>query len=222
MPAVSATTPELHSASARSEQAQIYVAMPGTVISYDAAKQTAKIRPGINRVIHDEEGEEISETIPPFENVPVMWVRCAAFSIHAVLAPGDKVRLVFNSDSVAEWRQGAQEQISPGDLKRLGLSHPTCDPGFYPNNAPGLDTDTSLGKPGGLRLHFGNTAISAGEGLDFVAMAQKVDAFITALKSAGSAGAAVVAGPETGAAAFFTALAAIATPGTASSNLKAD
>jgi hypothetical protein len=195
----------------------IHVSMPGTVLSYDAATQTAKVQPGIRRVIFDEDDQQVPETIPPFENVPVMHYRCAAFSIHANLAPGDGVDLVFGSDSMAEWRQGAETIATPGDLKRLGLSSPKAYPGLFPKSAPGSDHDNSIGTPGGLRVHFGTGAISIGGGANFAALANLVTTELNKIKTAlstltcASAPGPVVAGTP------YSTVGAVA-----SSNLKAD
>jgi hypothetical protein len=217
------TLAELITMGVASGMQDVHVSMPGTVVSYDAATQTATIQPGIRRVIFDEDDEQIPETIPPFQNVPVMHYRCGAFSIHANLVAGDGVDLVFGSDSMAEWRQGKEQISTPGDLKRLGLSSPKAYPGLFPKNAPGADHDNSIGIPGGLRLHFEAGAIKVGNGSDFVAMSAKVDALFNAIKAAGATGAGAIAVVETGAAAFFTALAtALGAVNTASSNSKAD
>ena len=162
----------------------VHVSMPGTVISYNAAKQTAKIQPGIRRVIFDDDDEQVPETIAPFENVPVMHYRCGKLSIHAELAAGDCVDLVFGSDSMAEWRQGGASIVTPGDLKRLGLSSPKAYPGMFPKSAPGPDQDSSIGRPGGLRIHFGDSQISVGTGANFAALANLVTSELTAIKAA--------------------------------------
>lgn len=151
----------------------IHVSMPGTVISYDPATKTAKVQPGIKRVIFDEDDQQVHEDLQPFENVPVMFFRCGKLSIHAELAEGDGVDLVFASDSTAEWRNTGKP-VAPGDLKRLGLSSPKAYPGMFPKNNPGADTDDSIGRPGGLRIHFTDTAIVVGDGTKHAALAELV------------------------------------------------
>lgn len=161
----------------------VHVSQPGTVLSYDAATQTAKIQPGIQRVLFNDDDERVAETIQPFENVPVIFLRTSSFSIHARLAPGDTVDLIFGSESMAEWRQGQTSIVQPGDLKRLGLTAPKAYPGLFPKTQPGPDTDDSLGTPGGLRIHFTSETVNVGTGAGFVAMANLVAIELNKIKA---------------------------------------
>lgn len=210
------TLAELIALGVESGKQDIHVSMPGTVVSYDAATQTATVQPGVRRVIFDDGDQQIAETIPPFQNVPVMHFRCSKLSIHAELQAGDCVDLVFGSESMSEWRQGSETIVTPGDLKRLGLSSPKAYPGLFPKTSPGPDTDNSIGIPGGLRVHFTDSAIVVGTGTQYAALAELVATELG--KIAATLGTAVApsgGGPVT----YGTTY----SPGpVASSNLKAD
>lgn len=149
------------------------VAAPGVVVSYDTAKQTAEVRLAWHRPTLDTDGGVVSEEIPPIPNVPVLWPRTASFSITAVLHPGDTVLLVFNTRSPTPWRRTGSTS-APEDLRIHGLGYPVAIPGYLPDTTPISDTDESIGVPGGLRLHFTETAIEAGTGASKVALAPLV------------------------------------------------
>lgn len=198
--------------------ANVNTSMPGVVVSYDAATQTATVRPCLKRVLFSEDDEQVAEEIPPIENVPVSFPGGAGFTIHFPLAAGDTGDLIFSQASHNEW-QATGNVSAPGDLKPHNLGAAKFYPGLRHRKNTAPDTDVSIGLPGGLRIHFGGT-VNIGGGSDFVAMAAKVDARLTAL--------------ETHANAHTHATAALGPPvpglpelvpgggPTASSNLKAD
>lgn len=217
MSSAAPTLEELIALAIQSGHQDIHVSMPGYIISYDAETQTAKVQPGIKRVIFDEDDGRVVEDLPPFENVPVCHYRCAALSIHSTLQAGDPVDLIFGSESMAEWRQGQSTgAVEPGDLKRLGLASPKAYPGLFPKNSPGPDTDNSIGTPGGLRVHFFEEFISVGTGAQFVALANLVKAELDKIQATLATGS-VAAAP--GPVVFGTPYTASAV---SSSNLKAD
>ncbi len=198
----------------------IHVSMPGIVVSYDAATQTAKVTPALRRVLLTEDGDQIAEEIPPLENVPVVWPGCSGLTVHGVLAAGDTGDLIFSTWSHNEW-QASGRVSTPGDLKPHNLGAAKFYPGLRSRANAAPDTDNSIGIPGGLRLHFG-AAASFGGGAQFVALASLVTAQLNALKSAISG--AVVVPNDGGASLKSTLLAALGSwpASVASGNLKAD
>ena len=200
--------------------ADVHVSMPGEVVSYDAATQTASVRPCLRRVVLSTDDDQVAEDLPIIPNVPVNWQGCAALTLHGVLAEGDTGDLIFSSMSHNEW-QASGRVSTPGDLKPHGLASAKFYPGLRHKKNAAPDTDNSIGVPGGLRLHFGASAISAGAGAHYVAMAQLVQARLDALASAISGWVPV---PNDGGAALKAALGTWlgGSNDVASTNLKAD
>jgi hypothetical protein len=197
----------------------VNVAMPGIVQSYNAAKKTATVLPAIRSTVPDDDGIFQPEDLPPIDNVKVIWPRCGKLSITGTLQAGDSVELVFQTRAVTEWRSTGRVS-TPVDERYHGLGYPVAFPGYDSDVADEQDTDDSIGRPGGLRLHFTDAAVSAGTGTVFVGSAMKIDAAWQALFSAMAA---LPPAPLTGSAlaAAFATLASAYQP-SAVSNLKAD
>lgn len=213
------TLAELIAAALESRVAQIEVSMPGVVVSYDPATQTATIQPGLRRPLQTVNGDRDVEEIPPIQNVPVRFDRSARFSVHYNLVAGDGVHLVFSTRSTNEWRQLSLPGIAtPGETRTHSVASAICYPGFYPDATPGPDQDESIGIPGSesARLHFTpEQGVLAGGGSAAVALANLV---ITELQKIATTFGAFL--PGSGGASFPTPYTA---PGTvASSNLWAD
>lgn len=208
-----------------SRVAQVRVSMPGVVVSYDATSKTAVIQPALSDVVFDDDDQRVVSELKPIQNVPVVFPSGGRLSLHFTLEPGDTGDLVFATNSISDWQRSGQV-AAPGNLR----PHPLGSGKFYPglrhdkNTLP--DTDESIGIPGGLRLKFEEGAISAGLGGDFVALAAKVLAELTALKGFIAGAASVEAGASGlgGMTALNTAIASAwpSPAGVGASNLKAD
>ncbi len=155
----------------RSAMLSVNVALPGVVVTYDAATKTAKVQPLVKRPIETSEGRLRYESWPPIQNVPVMFRGGASFSEHFPLAAGDAVDLIFQDFSFAGWRQSGKESEAH-DTHNHGPSYPIAVPWYRPDGGPGEDTDDpSLGRPGGLRVYLGTTSVDVGKGAGLVAVA---------------------------------------------------
>jgi hypothetical protein len=123
----------------RSFAANLHVALPGIVRSYDAETQTCEVQPACRAAIpsatDDEDGDDTIESLPILTSVPVCWPRGGGFFMHAPLAEGDAVLLVFCESDINAWRQTANES-DPGMDLRHGLSGAVAIPGLFPRNAP--------------------------------------------------------------------------------------
>lgn len=205
----------------------VHVCLPGIVVSYDAATQTAEVQPAVKRPLETDDGSYVHETVAPIPNVPVAHAGGGTFSAHFDLAKGDTVLLMFSQWAFAQWRRSGKVSEA-GDLRLHGPGYPVALPWWRPSGGPGEDSGNSMGAPAGLRLHFGAGAIGVGGQADFVAMAAKVNAALTALQGilstlAGTlAGATVEAACATAGAALQTAMGSWPGASVASSNLKAD
>ena len=217
------TLAELIAAAAQSRAEQIEISMPGVIVDYDAATQTATVQPGLRRPVFTVDGDRDAEEIKPLQNVKVIFPRSTKLSIHFRLVKGDGVHLICTTRSINEWRQMSLPGIAtPGETRTHVLANAVCYPGFYPDAAPGPDADESIGITGSAssRFHFFDDHIAAGGGANFAALANLVATEFTKIKTALST-LTVTSGAGSG------GLVAAGTPYTtvgsvASSNLKAD
>ena len=166
--------------------ADVHVSMPGEVVSYDAATQTATVKPCLKRVVFSEDDEQVEEAYPPIQNVPVGFPGGAGFTIHFQLTAGDTGDLVFSSASHNEW-QATGRVSAPGDLKPHNLGSAKFYPGIRHKKNAAPDTDNSIGVPGGLRAHFDSSFLRIGPtsaaGAQFVALSQATESRLSALES---------------------------------------
>lgn len=134
---------------------ELHTAMPGKVLSYDAAAQTADVQPVLRRPMRDVDGERVVEDLPVIPNVPVMFPRTAGAFISLPVAAGDYVLLVLCEGSIDAWR-ATGEVSDPGDERRHNLSHAVAIPGVFPQ-AGALDdahaTNIVIGHDGATQIH---------------------------------------------------------------------
>lgn len=207
------TLAELVERALESRLADVHVSMPGIVVAYDAATQTADVQPALRRVVLSTDDDPIAEDLPILRNVPVSFPGGAGFTIHFTLAAGDSGDLIFSSMSHNEW-QASGDVSTPGNLRPHDLASAKFYPGIRSKKNAAPDTDASIGIPGGLRAHFGSASIDVGSGGQFVALAGLVLAELNKIAAT------LATGSNGGGPVVF------ATPYTASpvaaSNLKAD
>lgn len=203
--------------------ADVHVSMPGEIVSYDAATQTASVKPCLRRVVFSEDDEQIEEEYQPIQNVPVSFPGGAGFTIHFELAAGDTGDLVFSTFSHNEW-QATGRVSAPGDLKPHNLGAAKFYPGIRHTKNPTPDTDDSIGVPGGVRARFEGSAMRVGPpnsaGAQFVALAQRVESRLSALETFATSHVHTSAAPASPTTPAVPAFVPVATP-VASSTLKA-
>lgn len=107
----------------------LHTAMPGTIVSYDDATQTATVQPGIWRSLDD-----TLETLPAIPSVPIAWPAGGGMGLKFPLEKGDAVMLVFSEASFTTWRTSGQVS-DPSDESRHSLSYPLA----FPFARSGLD-----------------------------------------------------------------------------------
>lgn len=170
----------------------LHVALPGQVVVYVPATQTADVLPMVRRVVARDDPREdpIKEDLPIIRGVPVQFSSGGAlqFSIHFPLIPGDTGMLLFSEASFAQWR--ATGKLSdPGDLRRHGISYPVFIPGVRPSTKPipgASATAATMGNasPSPSLIEFGATDLKLGRSAtDFVALASLVEARLTAIEA---------------------------------------
>lgn len=218
----------------------VHTALPGKIVTYDAATQTAEIQLQIKRQLRNEDDVVVSEEMPLLPNVPIAFPRSTTFFVSFPLAADDFVMVIFQESSIDAWRsQGSL--IPAGDTRRHTLTGAVALPCLYPNTAPLAEASEDfmiVGQDGGQQI-----VIGVGEGadevhvtevggvVDYVAMAAKVltelgkvKADFTALKTAYDLH--VHSGVTTGTGASAVPTVSAPTPHTpvsvASSNLQAE
>jgi hypothetical protein len=111
---------------------EVHTSLPGTIVSYDAAKQTCSAQPSIQRK-NTFTGDTFM--IPVINNVPVIHPRSGKAIIHLPLKAGDKVLLVFAERSIDLWKS-AGGAPHPQDTRKHQYSDAVAIPGLYPISEP--------------------------------------------------------------------------------------
>ena len=115
------------------------VALPGIVVSYNPATETATIQPAVNRLLPSvsEPDEDVSEELPAIPDVPVSWYRARGVSIvpPAGLLPGDPVTLLCCDRDISAWlRSGTLSD--PDDARSHSWANAIAIPGLVPSSNP--------------------------------------------------------------------------------------
>lgn len=120
-------TERLHSeeeqqrAAAFNNSAQLRVAIPAIIESFDAGKQTVSVQPAITENI--QVGEETTKAmkLPILTDIPICFPRAGGYSITLPIKKGDECLLVFADMCIDGWWQsgGVQDQM---ETRRHDLS----------------------------------------------------------------------------------------------------
>jgi hypothetical protein len=116
-----------------SRLADVHTSIPGRIVKYDAATQTADVEIVIQRAEQSESGTIVHETFPVIPNVPVGWQSGGGYSFQFPLAVGDGVWLLFSEAAIANWRETG-DVSPPGDLDRFDISYPIALPCARPRS----------------------------------------------------------------------------------------
>lgn len=169
-------------AAIRARVADVRTAVPGMVVDYDAAKQTATVKLAVRLPTPD--GSDVEE-IKPLPNVPVKWPRGGGYFATMPLVAGDPGLLVFSEVDFSAWRETG-EVADPATPRRHGLYAYFLPGGCADGDEiPEASADHMvLGKTGGAIARFKDSTIELGGGAtQFAALANKVQAEINALRS---------------------------------------
>lgn len=164
------TLDELIQLAIEAHMAEVHVAMPAVVRSYDRAKGTVSVSLPVSAMVPDGSGNYVSDPYPPLVDVPIEWPRCGKFSITFPLEAGDTGMVVCCERNIGVWRTtGAVGDC--GDVGMHTLDGAVFRPGLSPDGKPpstASATDMVLGsttdakgrvvcKPAGLELGQGAT-----------------------------------------------------------------
>ena len=96
------------------------------------------VKPLVRRVLEDERGKLVEESLPVLPSVPVASFRAGGMFVSLPVKKGDHGLLVFSEAAIDRYRATGQEG-SPGDVRRHGLSGAVFWPGGI---VPTEDTPT--------------------------------------------------------------------------------
>lgn len=115
----------------QARMAEVHTAIPGRVVSYDAATQRADVRPLVQRTVPRVDGGVLLEELPVVRSVPVLHPRAGGFFVHLPIAAGDDVLLVMSEADPARYLSTGQPG-APIDHRRHHLAHAFAIPGVHP------------------------------------------------------------------------------------------
>ncbi len=111
----------------REELREIHTQMPGEVVSYDAEKKTAEIKPHFAFLTPGGVAQPIANLL----EVPVKFPQAHGFIIEWPLVAGDLVEISFSEQSIETWAQDSGGKgVDPISNRRHSLSDATCTPCF--------------------------------------------------------------------------------------------
>ena len=147
--------------------ADVHVAIPAIVETYDATRQAVSVQPAIRRAYDDEEGTRTVEQLPIITDVPVIFPGAAGYRMTMPIAQGDTVMLLFSEASMERWLTvaGRQGEGDPVDDRRFDLSDAVAIPGLrtFTDALSDAPTDRmSLGYDGGATVEFHQSEIRLG------------------------------------------------------------
>ncbi len=111
---------QLLSIAIESRLADVHVALPGIVATYNPLTQRADVKPAVKVPIEGAKtGKTVYEALPIIPSVPVAWP--------AALLPGDSVLLVFSELDAQAW-EATGTLSNPKNQERHGLGSPFAVP----------------------------------------------------------------------------------------------
>ena len=114
---------ELVSEAAKAEVARVHTSIPGWIIAYDSATQTADVQPGVLGMRKTEEGEIETYRLPQVTAAPVAWSgTLSGYRITWPLERGDECVLMVMERSIEQWRRTGERNSEPIDYRRFDLS----------------------------------------------------------------------------------------------------
>lgn len=112
---------ERQKAASFNNSAQLRVAIPAIIESFDAVKQTVSVQPAITENIQVGNEEAKATKLPVLTDIPICFPRANGYCITLPVAKGDECLLVFADMCIDGWWQsgGVQDQM---ETRRHDLS----------------------------------------------------------------------------------------------------
>jgi hypothetical protein len=99
-------------------KSNLWTALPGIIVSFDAALQTAVVQPAIKQVLLK---EGATRDLPVLGDVPVYFPSGGGLTLTFPITEGDECLLVFASRCIDAWWQSGGTQ-PPGEARTHSLS----------------------------------------------------------------------------------------------------
>ena len=109
-------------------RAQMWTSLPGIIVSYDAAKNTAEVQPAVQGIRRKEDGKLEYETLPVCPDVPVCFPHGGGYTMTIPIKKGDEVELRFAARNIDGWWDQGDVQ-KPLDRRMHDLSDAMAFPG---------------------------------------------------------------------------------------------
>lgn len=116
------------------------VSMPGEIVSFNAAKQTATVQPLVKEYVRGK-----WESLPQLLDVPCFFPRAGGYCLTFPVKPGDEVQIVFNDSCIDSWWQSGGQQTQL-EIRRHDLSDAMCFLGItsVPNAVDDYSTNSVM------------------------------------------------------------------------------
>jgi len=205
---------ELLRAAIEARLLDVHTSIPGRVEKVETATQTVDVKPLIKRLFANEDGSEVSESLPIIPRVPLAFPRAGKFFITWPIKKGDLVELVFTETSRDAFKAGDAEETDPDDFRRFDITDAVAYPSGYPESKALKDFDPDdlvVGIENGVQIHInesGEIHLGSKTAADALALASKVEAGLQDIVDAIKAG---VPGASDGGAALQTTIVAALT-----------
>lgn len=164
---MSAETPDLFqvlSTAVAAGLAHVYVALPGRIESYDAARQRAVVQPLIKRRRIDEELGAVRESLPSIVEAPVVFLGGGGFRTTYPVRAGDTCEIRWQSASLDRWLARGGE-VDPEDDRRHHIADAVVYVGLRHDPLASAPTDcATFGADGGAVVEARETDIRIGGG----------------------------------------------------------
>ena len=144
----------------------INVALPGRIDNWDPVKQLADVKPLVQRLVADADGEETAEILPVIPGVPVVFPRAGGFYASLPVKKGDFCLLVFCNFPIDVFKSGNGDDASPNDFSTHELTDAVALMGFSPVAQAIKDVDPDnmvMGKEKGVQVHIASDKIELGQ-----------------------------------------------------------
>ena len=95
--------------------ANLWTAIPGIVLSYNAAQGTVSVQPSIQSLITAPDGTSTYQDVAPLTNIPVVFMGGGAFVATFPIQAGDEALIILADRCIDAWWQsgGVQGQAEP-------------------------------------------------------------------------------------------------------------
>ena len=108
----------------------VHTGLPGTVQTYDRAKQQATVQIDVRSWRYEEDSSRTAVIIPPINGVPVIFPGSGKNRITFPVARGDQVWLKFAEASIDRWKQHGGD-TDPASDRRHHLTDAVAEIGMH-------------------------------------------------------------------------------------------